>query len=479
MEKSENKIMLYALFSALSFVYLVLCRGAGISVAVFAALQTAFLWFLVPNRKKLVWMLPVLIVSLNSLISANQMFCASNFLLSVALYSLMFVDADIKDTSADFFISLAIKIFEPLKYLHVPFARLFKANRENSALIKRVIIAILISVPAVMMLTALLAAADMVFAKGVGEFFVAVFRLVKFEVLLKVIFGLAVGFYLFGLLYSSDSKKAPGEPKEPKKGDVIIFGIFLASILLIYTIFVIVQFKYLFAGAELPSGLSYTEYARKGFFEQFFLTGVNILIILLTVHCTKGVGTRKKILLKALCCYLCAVTIILLISSFYRMRLYYLDDGLTRLRFLVFGFLIFEGIGLIITFFYIIKPEFNIVIVYLLLGLIYYLLLNIVPMDYFVAKSQVDRAFRGETNGIAYALSLSPDAAPQIERLLDDERFGEAIKIRPLESYDGWSEISVKDYVLNKYKRYAGKTNDWRQYNISADKMLKIYGRYS
>ncbi len=479
MEKSENKIMLYSLFSALSFVFLVLCDGAGISVTVFALFQAAFLWFLVPDRKKLIPMLPVLIISLNSLLSANRMWKASNFLLGVALYCLMFVDMDIRDTSADFLVKLIKKIFEPLKYLHIPFARLFKANKEKSALIKRVFKALLITFPAVMMLTAVLASADMVFAKGVGDFFIAVFRLIRFEILLKVIFGLAVGFYLFGLLYSANSEKAPAEEKEVKKCDVIIFGIFLASILLIYTIFVFVQFKYLFAGATLPDGLSYTEYARKGFFEQFFLTGVNILLILITVHCTKSSEGRKGTVIKALCCYLCAVTIILLVSSFYRMRLYYLDDGLTRLRFLVFGFLIFEGIGLLITFFYILKPKFNIIVVYLSLGLVYYLLLNIVPIDYFVAKNQVDRAFRGETNGIAYALSLSYDAAPQIERLLNDRRFGEAIKIHPLESYDDWREVSVRDYILNKYKRYADKPHDWRQYNVSAGKMLEIYNRYS
>jgi uncharacterized membrane protein len=92
-------------------------------------------------------------------------------------------------------------------------------------------------------------------------------------------------------------------------------------------------------------------YARRGFFELIFLTGVNIAFILLTVWLTKAQKSRAANLTKILCLYLCAITVILLISSFYRMWLHGYDDGLTRMRFLVFGFLIFEFIGLIFTFF--------------------------------------------------------------------------------------------------------------------------------
>ena len=97
--------------------------------------------------------------------------------------------------------------------------------------------------------------------------------------------------------------------KPAKQGDTLILNILLFAIAAVYTIFAVVQFRYLFAEQTLPYGLTYTEYARKGFFELLFLTGINILLA----------------------------------SSFYRMWLYNEDDGLTRLRFLVFGFLIFEG----------------------------------------------------------------------------------------------------------------------------------------
>ncbi|MFN2910850.1 DUF4153 domain-containing protein, partial [Escherichia coli] len=62
---------------------------------------------------------------------------------------------------------------------------------------------------------------------------------------------------------------------------------------------------------------------------------------------------------------------------------------------------------------------FHMVSVYLAIGLVYYTLLNVVPMDYMIAKNQIDRYLSAKGNGIAYTLTLSDDAAPQVKRLLD------------------------------------------------------------
>ena len=73
-----------------------------------------------------------------------------------------------------------------------------------------------------------------------------------------------------------------------------------------------------------------------------FLSGFNIMLILISVRLTRlreGLGPK---IAGYLCHYLCVVTIILLTSSFYRLWLYSADFGLTRLRLLVFGFLILK-----------------------------------------------------------------------------------------------------------------------------------------
>jgi hypothetical protein len=144
------------------------------------------------------------------------------------------------------------------------------------------------------------------------------------------------------------------------------------------------------------------------------------------------------------------------------MWLYYTDDGLTRLRFLVFGFLLFELLGLLFTFFYIIKPRFNLVAVYLLIGLTYYVLLNLVPMDYFIAKSQVDRCLAGNSSGITYTLTLSPDATPQLERLLYEDNVDAEIKAQVVEYLD-WN-----------IQRHHSTSASWQRFNLSVHQLEEI-----
>jgi hypothetical protein len=225
--------------------------------------------------------------------------------------------------------------------------------------------------------------------------------------------------------------------------------------------FVVIQFRYLFAGVgNLPYGLDFAHYARRGFFELLFLTGLNILLILITVWLTKHQTGKWAKLTKILCCYLCAVTVILLASSFYRMWLYNADYGLTRLRFLVFGFLIFEAIGLIFTFFYIVKPKFNIVAVYLGIGLTYYLLLNVIPMDAIIARDQVNRYFNHGGGGVPYTLTLSADAAPQIARLQNSDDF--------------ITRSRADGYFTRNRNRYNHLQQGWRQWNFSVSRVNRL-----
>jgi hypothetical protein len=442
----QRKLLLYLAVSAFGFIWLVLPRNAGVSVPLFMILQFCCLWVLLPDRKRLRFLFPVFILSLNSFLSANPIWRASDFLVAVALYSVMLLPFDWRDTSLRFLLRILKQVFEPIRYLHLPFVWILPPGPGRH-----------------LPRAAVLSSADLVFARGVDDFFQAIFDFINIDTVCRLLFGLLVGFYLFGLLCSAYGKTEAGTCQTGgKQGDPIVFTVLLAAILVLYTVFVAVQFKYLFAGAELPNGLTYTEYARKGFFEQLSLTGVNIALIWIAVQLTKEAGIRWTRPVKALCCYLCLITVILLVSSFYRMWLYCADDGLTRLRFLVFGFLIFELLGLLVTFFYIIRPGFNIVAVYLLIGLVYYLLLNLVPMDYFVAKSQVDRCLEGDSAGIAYTLTLSADAAPQIARLLYDDAVDEEIRSQAV------------DYLERNLTHDPSMPGRWQRFNLSLSQLERI-----
>lgn len=247
------------------------------------------------------------------------------------------------------------------------------------------------------------------------------------------------------------------------KGDVIVFNILLMSILTVYSIFIVIQFKYLFSGGTLPNGLNYSEYARRGFFELVFLSVLNIALILLTTYLLKDKIYEDKnkwaLFTKLMLVYLCVITGILLISSYYRMSLYDSAYGFTRLRVLVYIFLIFEAIGLIVTLIYIVRHNFNILIVYAAIGLAFYLTLNLVKIDEIIAKRNVDMYLSGraEEVDIDYLFSLSPDALPQIMRLTDSN----VQYVTRIKTINHLKEMSVY---------YAQMENNWQSYNLSIER---------
>ncbi|HCS09866.1 MAG TPA: hypothetical protein DIV40_00290, partial [Clostridiales bacterium] len=319
-----------------------------------------------------------------------------------------------------------VNIFEPFINFIVPFKWITERtkNTEKNILVKRIILGVAISIPSVVFLVMMLSQADLVFYNNFIIFNDWIKRLFDFINIFKIIIGAFAGLYLFGHLYSVFIKEDNGmkmiinktNDANKIKGDVIVFNILLMSILTVYSIFIVIQFKYLFSGGTLPNGLNYSEYARRGFFELVFLSVLNIALILLTTYLLKDKIYEDKnkwaLFTKLMLVYLCVITGILLISSYYRMSLYDSAYGFTRLRVLVYIFLIFEAIGLIVTLIYIVRHNFNILIVYAAIGLAFYLTLNLVKIDEIIAKRNVDMYLSGraEEVDIDYLFSLSPDA---------------------------------------------------------------------
>ncbi|MCL2456873.1 MAG: DUF4173 domain-containing protein [Defluviitaleaceae bacterium] len=454
----KRNLILYLLISTVSFIFLVTIPEAGISVLIFVIIQAAALRLLLP-RKSLLFFAPIFILALNSFISANPMWRAANIVVAAAIYAAMSVKItygiSLKDTSLAFFRRLAETIAHAFASFGVPISWGAQAQIQNVPTIRRVLKGVAISVPVLLFLTVVLSSADLIFSRFVENIFNEIFAFINFKTVERVLSGIFVGLYLFGIVYVISNFKNEPEELETEKisrvDDSIVIGIVLGSALIIYTLFVVIQFGYLFASLNnLPYNLNHVNYARRGFFELLFLTFVNISAILVSVWLTKAKVIRL------MCIYLCAVTVVLLASSFYRMYLYGEDDGLTRMRFLVLGFLFFELIGLLFTFCYIAKPKFNIVLVYCLIALSYFLLLNLTPIDRIIARDQVNRYFATGRGGVEYSVTLSPDAAPEIARLLS-------------------SPNEKTQELARKYFESIEASKGWRQWNLSRIRAVRMY----
>ncbi|WP_326906692.1 DUF4153 domain-containing protein [Sedimentibacter sp. MB31-C6] len=486
--KIKVRLSLYGILSTITYIYLILTPNPGISVPVFIIIQFVSVFFIVKNKKEvknnkgILIMIPIFVLSLNRFISANNMWQTTNFFVIVFLYSVMFLmfneNFNLKNLNIANIFKIILNMFVPFFHFIVPFKWVAEKskNKEKNLLIKRVLIGLFISIPCVLFLIIILSSADLIFYKNVISFNTWIAKMLNFFYIFKFIIGSLVGLYLFGHLYSvfvendNDITELNYENSNSVKqinGDVIILNILLGSVLIIYSMFIIIQFKYLFSSGELPYDLNYSEYARRGFFELVFLSILNIALILLTTFLLKEKIYVEKSkwgqLTKLLLIYLCILTGVLLISSFYRMSLYDGVYGFTRLRILVYLFLIFEGFGLLATLIYIIQHNFNILAIYVVISLVYYLSINIVQIDTIIAKRNIDMYFNGQTETIDvnYLMSLSIDAAPQIMRLIDKD----------VEIITKSKAIS---YFIGIKEKYSNLEYNWQSYNLSVEKAKRL-----
>ena len=452
--ENKNKFLAYLGITFLSFAYLVMPSNSGIGMPIFALLQIAMLPFVVENKRALFWLIPILAIFTNPFISANPMWKISNVFAFVILLALMFSKVSLTARTSAFFKNLFANMAVPFKFFALPFKTIISQNENRGKIIGRVLLGLLIAVPSVALLTTLLCMADSVFRENVLTLLDNLYQLINLTTVLKVLISGGCALYIFGAVYNANRKTEPAGQPAPKtrNGDLIILNILLISVVTIYALFAVIQFRYLFARGALPGGLEYFEYARRGFFELLTLTAINIVIILVAVKLTAAKYDQLwgKIA-KYLSFALGLLTIVMLVSSFYRMWLYSDADGLTRLRLLVFCFLAFELLGLLATLVYVIKPKFNMVVGYFIIMVAYYAFVNLLPLDHFVAKSQVDRyLLNGDPGGIEYTLTLSADALPQVERLVGSE-------------YNYYARVFIRDLQREQRNTYPR----WQRYNLS------------
>lgn len=474
-EKSAKRnLLLYLLVSAVGFTYLVLPERASLGVAVFGLIQCLFLAILVPNKKSLWFIAPIFLLALSFVLYANPMWHFTNFLAIALLLSALVLWPNgrlaLFEDSLLFVKRILAGVFAPFSAFSLPFKWAAEGQKKSARLLLRILKALLITLPCLLFLVLMLSLADDVFRLKAVSFSNALFDLFSFNVLWKVLLGLLAGLYLFGMLAGIFVKKeeSPSAFTLPQKkaADILLYGVLLSSVLAVYLMFIAIQFQYLFAGSALPNSLTYAEYARHGFFELLFLSGLNILLILFTMSRTKAMAGKKSIFIKTVLTALTAVTVLLLVSSFYRMTLYSEVNGLTRLRLLVYIFLGFEAVGLLATFVYILKPKFNIKALYALLMLVFYLTINLVPIDALIAKDQVNRYLADGSGDIVYVLTLSHDAIPAVSVLLEDEE----------------SDLLTRRMVrrhLNRVSQDIHKIpSRWQRWNLGVHRAEQVFLKY-
>ena len=214
---------------------------------------------------------------------------------------------------------------------------------NDSSNVKKVLLALAISVAMLFVILPLLVGADMVFgyyfSKLIGDFEISSLILHTIVIIIA-----AALFYSFLWNIGLAPRKPAAENTRPRlELDTLVSGIVLGVVLLTYLLFCAVQFTYLFAGVGLPGDMTYSEYAREGFAQINVICGINLLIFGIYMQYAK-----KKTAMLAMIASLLALTAIMLVSGFVRLNLYISAYGLTWLRLLSMWFIIYIAVVLVL-----------------------------------------------------------------------------------------------------------------------------------
>jgi len=274
------------------------------------------------------------------------------------------------------FSGLLVKPFSGLPHLFGSFCSLLSDN--NKPVAKRAFIGAIIALAMIVFILPLLMGADQVFNYYVSQAFAGL-SLFNFIFHGIVIILVSAMFYSFLWNAGFGENKAHSLP-ENWSIDIIISSIALGSVIFLYILFCIIQFTYLFAGAGLPAGMTYSEYAREGFAQTVAVCAINLLIFGIFLRFGKG-----QKLLTTLLGGLLALTVIMLVSGALRLNLYIDAYGMTWLRLLSAWFIIYLAAVIVLCAIrLLLKKELPVAALCALLLLIWYVALGYLNPDGFV-----------------------------------------------------------------------------------------------
>lgn len=202
---------------------------------------------------------------------------------------------------------------------------------------------VLLAAPLLLVFGALFVSADRVFAGLVTDLMgTAVEEWASHVVVTGILAWLAAG-YLTGFLTGTRVRGAvAGRVRRPSMG-IVETAVALGLVDLLFAVFVAIQFRYLFGGAELVEvtpGLTYAEYAREGF-GQLALASALVLPTLLVSDWLLRPGRRiHRTVFRGLGGLQLALLLVVIASAFQRVRAYQEAYGLTESRFYGAAFLL-------------------------------------------------------------------------------------------------------------------------------------------
>lgn len=298
---------------------------------------------------------------------------------------------------------------------------LFTSGNGDKKTIGKAIVGLICSIPVLIIVVPLLISSDDAFSGMMSNIFSGSGN--AFITVLKAIFGTIISMFVisygFSLKFGRISKTK--ESKFTGIENVYIIS-FLSAIAVCYLLYLFSQLAYFFSAFSgfLPNDdITYSQYARKGFFEMCIIAVINLLLVFFGMLLAKKQNGKVCVGIKITATFISVFTLIIISTAISKMVLYINEYGMTVLRIGTSAFMIFLAVVFISVILRIYINKINIVKTALVTSGIVVLLLGTVNINALCARYNYEsyKAGRLDTIDIETLYNLGDEGIPYVVRL--------------------------------------------------------------
>ena len=443
--------------------------------------------------KEVIWLLvPLIFFSAMVFVRSSGLLTFLNIVASLLLL-LIIVEVSFGGKVKNFLIGDYIKIFFlPFKFILPLFQTLsdllsLRGVNKDRKVLPQVVKGIAMAIPALLIFLLLFSSADLIFQKYVSDLITidiepeTVFR----SILVFIATLVYIGAYSFTFRKTENKIAAQQNNKTYGVGHIessILFG----SVNVLFFIFILVQLTYLFGGETNISaqGLTYAEYARRGFFELIAVAIISLLLLLTIEKYIVKKEMGHALGFKILSTTLVVQVILIMTSAFTRLSLYEEAYGFTTLRLYSHAFIILLAIIFCLLLYKIHKDKRENVFAFrVFISIALFLaVMNFLNPDAFIARRNIEQFAITAKLDIYYLSHLSDDAIPDTIKILNianedlKKSFARELYWRAQNSnspyFSKWQSLNISrmraQKILNSKIRELEQHKDYEQQNLDS-----------
>jgi hypothetical protein len=356
-------------------------------------------------------------------------------------------------------VSAWIGIF-PLVGRDVTWSELPRGGRLGQ--VRAVALGGMLAFPLLVVFGGLFSSADAVFHDVVANLLAIDFGSVLGHLALFGIFTALTAGYLRGALLRAAPSRSLTEGDSQLSLGIIPVATAVGLVDLLFLMFVVIQLRYLFGGADLiatATGLTYAEYARRGFFELVTASGLVLPVLAGADWLVRNESREHQRTFRQLAIVLLLLLAVVMASALARMRLYVGAYGLSEIRVYSTAFMVYlAGMFTWFASTTLRGQRRRFAFGALVQGFVVLGGLHLLNPDAFIVRTNLARPPAERPFDGWYATSLSADAVPPL--------------LEAFPRLDGGAQCSVAAGLRRQLGRL--ERDDWRNWNFARSRARRL-----